>query len=63
MRFQVDVNGFHNNLNIDCMFPNPKKLTVWYTSDQFGKNLSIGDLEDGTQLTIPFDQILKMINK
>ena len=26
MRFQVDVNGFHNNLNIDCMFPNPKKL-------------------------------------
>ena len=61
MRFQLDIKGFHNDVNKGLM--KPKRLTVWYTSDNLGKTLSIGDLEDGTQLTVPFDQILKMINK
>lgn len=60
MRFQIDIKGFHNNVKHGIM--EPKRLTVWYTSDNLGKTLSIGDIEDGTQLT-PFDQISKMINK
>ena len=40
-----------------------KKLAVRYQSDNLGKSLSIADEESGLMLEIPFDGILKEIEK
>ena len=62
MRFIGIVNGFSSDFKNNDLF-RKTKLQVNYTSDHYGKTLSIGDTERGIQFSIPFDGILKEIMK
>ena len=61
MRFIGKVDGFVNDFNNDKLFQK-QRIQVNYTADNIGKTLSLGT-EDGLQISIPFDEILKVINK
>lgn len=61
MRFIGKVDGFVNDFNNGKLFQK-KRIQVNYTADNIGKTLSLGT-EDGLQISIPFDEILKVINK
>jgi len=62
MRFSVNIKGLRNDFRNNDLFKETE-YQVSYTSDLLGKTLSIGDLENNIQFTIPFDEILKMIAK
>ena len=62
MRFIGIVDGFSSDIKNNDLF-RKTKLQFNYTSDRYGKTLSIGDTERGIQLTIPFDAILNEIKK
>lgn len=62
MRFTGTVTGFRNDLKNKKIFQKTK-FQVNYTSDFAGKTLSIADTENEIQFSIPFDEILKIINK
>lgn len=61
MRYSGDVWGFFNDHNKKTI--KPRKIAVDYTDDKIGKTLSLGSIEDGYQITIPFDQLYKIINR
>lgn len=60
MRFLIYVDGIKSDFNNNDLFK-PEKLQVNYTEDKIGKMLSIGD--GAIQFSIPFDAILKKIEK
>ena len=60
MRFLIYVDGLKSDFNNNNLFQ-PEKLQVNYTEDKIGKTLSIGD--GAIQFSIPFDAILKKIEK
>lgn len=37
------------------------RIQVNYTSDAIGKSLSLGSLDDDIQITIPFDELIKIL--
>lgn len=37
------------------------RIQVNYTSDSIGKSLSLGSLDDDIQITIPFDELIKIL--
>lgn len=37
------------------------RIQVNYTSDSIGKTLSLGSLDDNIQITIPFDELIKIL--
>lgn len=37
------------------------RIQVNYTSDNIGKTLSLGSLDDDIQITIPFDELIKIL--
>jgi hypothetical protein len=56
---------------VQGLVSNPSKLTepplrmariqVNYTSDNIGKTLSLGSLDDDIQISIPFDELIKIL--
>ena len=62
MRFVGTIQGFRNDHNNNDFF-NITTFQVNYTADQKGKTLSLADTETGIQFSIPFDGILKAINR
>lgn len=63
MMFSTYVDGFYNDMSADGEIFQREKIRVHYTVDPIGKILSIGSEKHNIQMTIPFDGILKMINK
>lgn len=61
MRYSGDVWGFFNDHHTKTI--KPRKIAVDYTDDKIGKTLSLGSVEDGYQITIPFDQLYTIINR
>lgn len=37
------------------------RIQVNYTSDSIGKTLSLGSLDDDIQITIPYDELIKIL--
>lgn len=37
------------------------RIQVNYTSDKIGKTLSLGSLDDDIQISIPFDELIKIL--
>lgn len=37
------------------------RIQVNYTSDSIGKSLSLGSLDDDIQITIPYDELIKIL--
>lgn len=62
MRGIWTIEGFRNEHNQNMLFQKAK-FQVNYTSDTFGKTLSIADIKTGVQFSIPFDAIYKEITK
>lgn len=60
MRFLIYVDGIKSDFNNNDLFK-PEKLQVNYMEDKIGKTLSIGN--GAIQFSIPFDAILKKIEK
>lgn len=59
MKIDMNVNGIKwTATNMEN-----KKLRVMMTVDQRGATVSIGDKEDGTMFSVPFDAILKELKK
>lgn len=61
MKGSWTVEGFRHNLNKQDF--TPRKLRVMVTRDKIGCTVSIGDEKDGTMFTVPFDVMLKELNK
>lgn len=62
-KFNVRVNGFYNDLSDGGTAFQEEKLIVIYSDDKLGKTLSIGSERHHCQMTVPFDQIIKLINE
>lgn len=62
MRFVGNVKGFCSDLSTGDVL-RKRNIQVNYTSDFRGKTLSLGSIEDKIQITIPFDELLKVIEK
>lgn len=54
------LNFFENSSLVD---PSIRKarIQVNYTSDKLGKTLSLGSLDDDIQISIPFDELIKIL--
>lgn len=61
MRYSGDIEGIWHNVIHGVM--EAHTFAVEYTSDKFGKSLSIGNLQTGDMFQIPFDELYKMITK
>ena len=59
MKIDMNVDGIRWNENGMIK----KKLRVLVNEDAIGCTVSIGDEEDGTMLSVPFDAILKELKK
>ena len=59
-RFIKYVFGYYNDYRNNKLF-NLKKIQVNYTSDRIGKTLSLGVIGEDIQISIPFDEIEKLI--
>ena len=62
IRFVKVVDGFYNDFKNRELF-NLKKIQVNYTSDRIGKTLSLGVMGDDIQISIPFEEIEKLIRE
>lgn len=54
------LEGFRSDFKTNKIFQ-IAKFQIHYTSDQLGKTLSIGDLDNEIQFSIPFDELYKEI--
>ena len=59
MMFRKEVTGLIQDVEESRV--KPRQLIVHYTSDEFGKSLSIGDIKTNLQFQIPFDELYKII--
>ena len=62
MRFVGNIIGFCSDLSTGDVL-RKRNIQVNYTSDFRGKTLSLGSIEDKVQITIPFDELSKLIEK
>lgn len=62
-RFRGYVNGFYNDLSADGDLFQQERIAIHYTHDQLGKTLSVGSEKHHMQISIPFDEILRIINE
>lgn len=60
MKYIGTIEGFRND---EKSFFEKTKFQINYTSDGMGKTFSISDIEKGIQFSIPFDKLIKIINK
>lgn len=60
--FKVFIDGFYYQMSNFGGKLEREKIGVTYTEDKLGKTLNIGSDKHKVQMTIPFDEILKMIN-
>lgn len=63
MTFKGQINGFFNDLSAGGEIFQKEKIDFWYTSDNVGKTLSLGSDKHKVQITIPFDEIEKIIRR
>lgn len=64
MKYSGKIKGVCFNVNEGIRgFLTKQSFEVHYTSDEFGKTLSICDLETGEMISIPFDELYKIITK
>lgn len=67
MRFSGEVCGIVSKIdNQDKRKPptfEMKQICIDYTADNIGKTLSLSSIEDGIQISIPFDRMEKIIKK
>ena len=70
MRYTGVIQGLVSNPSRLKFFPNSKlvdpsirkaRIQVNYTSDSIGKSLSLGSLDDDIQITIPYDELIKIL--
>lgn len=59
-RFIKYVFGYYTDYKNNKLF-NLNKIQVNYTSDKIGKTLSLGVIGEDIQISIPFDEIEKLI--
>ena len=62
MKYIGTVEGIRNDFK-EKRFFEKTKFQINYTSDGIGKTFSISDIEKGIQYSIPFDELIKIINK
>lgn len=60
-RFTALVDGFFNDFKGEPL--QKEKIQVDYSADKFGKTLSLASAKHDVQITIPFDQIIKLITE
>ena len=63
MTFHGQVNGFFNDLSAGGDLFQQEKIQFWYTSDKLGKTFSLGSDKHKIQITVPFDEIEKIIRR
>lgn len=63
MRFSAYIEGFYNDVSEGGAVFQPEKIRVLYTADVIGKTLSVCSEKHNVQITIPFDGILKLIER
>ena len=63
MTFYGQVNGFFNDLSAGGDLFQQEKVQFWYTSDPIGKTFSLGSDKHKIQITVPFDEIEKIIRR
>lgn len=60
MRYRGSINGLVNDFK-QGKLQQPRKIYIDYTSDNIGKTLSLGSEEDDIQISIPFDELFKIL--
>lgn len=60
MRYTGVIEGFVVDFN-SGKSPDLTKILVNYTSDSIGKTLSLGSELYGIQISIPYDQLIKIL--
>ena len=70
MKYIGFVNGLVSNPSRLKFLPNSSlldpsirkaRIQVNYTSDKIGKTLSLGSIDDDIQISIPFDELIKIL--
>lgn len=70
MKYTGFVNGLVSNPSRLKLFENSSlldpsirkaRIQVNYTSDKIGKTLSLGSVDDDIQISIPFDELIKIL--
>lgn len=70
MKYTGFINGLVSNPSKLEFFKNSSlvnpsirnaKIQVNYTSDKLGKTLSLGSIDDDIQISIPFDELIKIL--
>ena len=70
MKYTGVIQGLVSNPSRLQFLPNSKlldpsirkaRIQVNYTSDSIGKSLSLGSIDDDIQITIPFDELIKIL--
>lgn len=60
--FNTYVNGYFNDFNADADIFQVERVRVTYSANPIGKTLTVSADNRNIQMTIPFDDILEMIN-
>lgn len=70
MKYTGVIQGLVSNPSRLKFLPNSKlldpsirktRIQVNYTSDSIGKTLSLGSIDDDIQITIPYDELIKIL--
>ena len=63
MTFHGQVNGSFNDTSADGELFQKEEIEFWYTADKLGKTFSPGSTKHKIQITVPFDEIEKIIRR
>lgn len=70
MKYTGVINGLVSNPSRLKFLPNSSladpsirkaRIQINYTSDNIGKTLSLGSIDDDIQISIPFDELIKIL--